>query len=485
MKLNFQNLIYSGFLIFLFFIPASASAGTSRTFSIDPAYNTDSNIQQYQISATLKKSFDRLDFYVKDDFLESKDWTQTNEINNIFINLNSDFESKTYPQLTDAFGTDKYSKKEGVARIAVLFYPMKKEARGYTRNIDAYDKTVNPMSNQGETIYLNSEYIDSPLLPEILAHEFTHLIEFNQKNIQRSVAEDTWLSEARAEYAVTMLGYNDKAGETYLDKRIKDFLNKPSDSLIDWSGSSADYGVDSLFVHYLVEQYGLSVLTDSIKLNSVGVDSINEVLKNSGSKEAFSDIYANWAIAVYLNDCSVSPKYCYKNSKLKDVKVLPVNTYMPFFQESSVSANQLINDWSTNWQKFVGGVGDFKLDIKSPKDCNFKVSYIVKDLSDKSSVNILNFKDGEEKQIAIPNVRNVSSIVFIFSVEGDDTKMASNSFFVYNITASTILKSTPTEEIKLPFEVGKPLGQMTRDELLMVILRLIVYLLSQGKILTQ
>ncbi len=483
MKKIFPKLICSGLLLFLFAIPFSVSADVSQKFSIDPTYNPDTNIQQYQISATLKKSFYRLDFYIEDNFLSSKDWTQTNEMNNVFTNLNDEFENKIYPQLTSAFGTDKYSKKEGIARIAVLFYPMKDDARGYMRTIDAYDKTVNPMSNQGETIYLNSEYLSSPLLPDILAHEFTHLIEFNQKTMQGGVTEDTWLSEARADYAVTLLGYNSREGDTYLDQRIKDFLNKPSDSLTDWNGSSGDYGVVNLFTHYLVEQYGLSILTDSLKSDKVGIDSINEALKKNNYKETFADVYGNWVIATYLNDCSVDKKYCYKGDKLKSVKVLPVSTFLPFFQESSVSMNQLINNWSTNWQKFVGGVGNFKMDIKSPKDCNFKVSYIVKDLSDKSSVYVLNFSEGEEKQVIIPNLReSVSSIIFIFSVEGTELeKTVDNPFFVYSTTASTTLQSSPASDVKLPFEISKPLNQMTREELLGVLLRVIVYLLSQGR----
>ncbi|MDD5696484.1 MAG: hypothetical protein PHO90_00730, partial [Candidatus Pacebacteria bacterium] len=56
----------------------------------------------------------------------------------------------------------------------------------------------------------------------------------------------------------------------------------------------------------------------------------------------------------------------------------------------------------------------------------------------------------------------------------------------YSITATTF--SQPVEnqgsgsDIQLPFEVSKPLGQMNREELLSVLLRLIIYLLLQGKL---
>jgi hypothetical protein len=467
---------------FLFTAPVFAANENLYKFNIDSLYNPDSS-QQYQISTELKNSYNRLDFYVDSSFLNSKDWTEKNEMNNTFSNLSAEFEDKIYPQLVSTFGTEKHSTSEGTERIAVVFYPMKEGVRGYIRNIDAYDKTINPSSNQMEVIYLNSSYIDSPLLPEILAHEFTHLIELNQKEIKNGTAEDTWLNEARAEYAVTLLGYNDKDGDIYLDKRIKDFLVKPTDSLTEWTNTVYDYGSVSMFVHYLVEQYGLSILKDSLASSKVGIASINEALKNNNYSDTFNDIYNNWSIAVYLNDCSVSSKYCYTDKNLKDVKVLPVNTFMPFFKESSVSMNQSIRNWSSNWQKFVGVNGNFKIDIKSPEKCNFKVSYIYKDQSEKSYVKTVSFKSGEEKEIIIPNLsENISPVIFIFSVEGAELeKITPNLFFVYSTVASITSDSPSEEEIKLPFETDKPLSQMSTDELLRVLLKVIVYLLSQGR----
>jgi len=482
MKIEFIKFICFFLGMFLFVTPVSAANENIYKFNIDPSYNSE-DVQQYQISSELKNSFGRLDFYVDSTYLSSKDWTERNEMSNAFSNLSSDFEVKIYPQLTTTFGTEKHSSKEGIERIAVLFYPMKEGVRGYIRTIDAYDKIINPSSNQMEIIYLNSNYIDSPLLPEILAHEFTHLIELNQKEIKNGVAEDTWLNEARAEYAVTLLGYNDGSEEGYLDKRIKDFITKPTDSLTEWNNTNYDYGVVSMFIHYLVEQYGLNILKDSLHSSKTGIDSINEALKNNNYKETFEDVYSGWSIAAYLNDCSVSSKYCYTNEKLKNLKVLPVNTFMPFFKESSVSVNQSIINWSSNWQKFVGVNGNFKLEIKSPEKCNFKVSYIFKDQYEKSYVKVISFNSGEKKEIIIPNIsENISPIIFIFSVEGTELeKTTPNLFFIYSTTASITSDSPLEEDNSLPFETDKPLSQMTREELLRVLLRVIIYLLSQGR----
>jgi len=476
---EFKKIVCFGVLV-LFFAPIFANAEeiVPEKFNIDPTYNQNGN-QQYQTSALLRNSFNRLDFYIEESFLNGKSWTEKNEINNIFFNLNAEFEGKIYPQLTSIFGKEKNTTGKEIQRITILFYPMKEDVRGYIRNIDAYDKGINSSSNQRRIIYLNSSYINNPILTEILAHEFTHLIELNQKEIQKGIPEDVWLNEARAEYAVTLLGYNNK-DDSYLDKRVKDFLNKPTDPLIEWSGTNYDYGVVSMFVHYMVEQYGIDILKDTLASSKIGIESIDEFLKNKGHKETFADIYTNWSIATYLNDCSVDGKYCYSNQKLKDVKVLPLSTFMPFQKDSTVSMNQLIRDWSSNWQKFVGGNGNLKLQIKSPEDCVFKVSYIVKGESEKSVVKKLDFKEAETKEVVVSNLNNSSQIVFIFSITGTSLQSA-NPFFVYNTIASSTGDNPTESEINLPFAIEKPLNQMSREELLIVLLKVIVYLISQGR----
>ena len=54
----------------------------------------------------------------------------------------------------------------------------------------------------------------------------------------------------------------------------------------------------------------------------------------------------------------------------------------------------------------------------------------------------------------------------------------------YSLTAQTFIRENNNGDvdIELPFEIDKPLNQMNKEELLMVIIRLIIYLLMQGKL---
>ena len=99
-------------------------------------------------------------------------------------------------------------------------------------------------------IYLNSEYIRSSRAKSFLAHEFTHLIVFNQKEREYGIEEDIWLNELLAEYASTLVGYDDIYEGSNLEKRVNIFLEEPSDSIAEWQNEKTDYGVTNLFGQY-------------------------------------------------------------------------------------------------------------------------------------------------------------------------------------------------------------------------------------------
>jgi hypothetical protein len=113
-------------------------------------------------------------------------------------------------------------------------------------------------------------------------------------------------------------------------------LDKPYDSLTEWDNSSSDYGVVNSFVHYLVDYYGLNILVDSLNSNEKGIASVNEALLKNGYAETFSDIFFNWTIATYVNDCKAGKYYCFKNESLSNLHVIPFGNFLPFSGESTL-----------------------------------------------------------------------------------------------------------------------------------------------------
>ena len=202
-------------------------------------------------------------------------------------NLSDEFNNNIYPNLTSTFWFEWTPGIDNDTRITVLFESMNSTEGGYFREDDEYDKLQLPDSNEREMLYLSISNIDDPNVKIILAHEFTHLITFNQKNKIYGVEEDTWLNEARADYASTILGYDDTYAGHNLQQRVNDFIENPSDSITDWSGTKYDYASVNLFMHYLVDHYGINILSDSLKSKLVGIESINYALQKNGCQRKF------------------------------------------------------------------------------------------------------------------------------------------------------------------------------------------------------
>jgi hypothetical protein len=213
-----------------------------------------------------------------------------------------------------------------------------------------------------------------------IAHEFQHLISFNQKERIHNVAEDVWLNEARSEYVPTLLGYNQGEEGNDLNRRIGNFLDKPYDSLTEWKNLPYDYGVASLFIHYLVDHYGQGILINSLKSSKTGIESLNYALEKASFKEDFAQVFTDWTIAVLINDCSVSKKYCYLNENLKDFKLSPLINYLPSIGNSVLSVTNTTKDWSGNWHKFIGGNHrKLKLEFIGTSSFDFKIPYLIQD----------------------------------------------------------------------------------------------------------
>lgn len=474
-------------IVLLFFIlsPLSASADMTANFFVDQSYSVSGD---NKISATLVNDINGAYFYIDNSFWNTKNQQEKNIIIDKLNALSNNFRYEIYPGLTNAYGPEWIPGIDRDKKLTILFHPMKKDAMGYVRNIDEYEKTVNPFSNEKEMVYLNTDSISGSLLKEALSHEFMHLITFNQKEKLLGITEEIWLNEARSEYAPTLLGYDNEDKETYLDKRIGNFINNSSDSLTEWRGSSNDYGIVSLFTHYLVEQYGLSILVDSLRSPKKGIASINEALQKNEYKEDFSQIFSNFSIAIYINDCSVSTKYCFKNDKLKNIRVLPYSNFLPFSGESKLSINQSIKNWSSQWQKFSGGGDSVDIEITAPVGKGINIAYVIRKLSGDYVVQKLSFDSSSYKKISIQNMNSdVSSVVIIPSLEDMMTDETTNNSSAYNIASTTFFtNSNPNQgsitDVKLPFQIDKPLSLMNKEELLMVLLRLVIYLFSQGKL---
>jgi len=478
-RMNFAKISFI-FLFIMLFAPSLAFGEMQYNFYTEAGFTKD---DKNELAATLISSPDNLHLYIETSFWESKNDKEQKEIKEKLNVLSKEFNEVIYPKLTSTFGKEANMGVDKDSRITIFFHETKNGVNGYVKNIDAYEKSINPFSNQRKLIYMSTDLFSKDFLKETLAHEFVHLITLNNKDVKYGVVEDRWLNEARAEYAVTFLGYNQEGD--YVKERIRAFLERPYVSLTEWQGNIYDYGIINSFVHYLVDHYSVKLLVDSLKSSKKGVESIDDFLLNNGYKDRFSDIFINWTIAVQINDCSIGEKYCFKDENFKKNTILPFSNYLPFSEESTLYTGQTLKNYSANWQRFVGGKGELNVKISNPSGVITKIPYIIKTVLGKIEVGFINLSN-QETELAISNFGKDINYVIIIPIATDKNMSASNgeSYF-YSLTVQTLVKenqdSLSDNDIKLPFEIDKPLSQMNKEELLMLLIRVIIYLLVQGK----
>ena len=416
-----------------------------QTFSIDSSYDL---YARKTIEATLVRDDRSLYFYVEKSWWDSRSREEQNTIRIALAELGLEFQRHIYPVLTSTFGSEPKPGIDKDERITVLIHQMGGEAGGYFRIDDVYERLQSPGSNEREMVYLNSKYIGGLEIKSFLAHEFTHLITINQKDLLRKVTEEIWLNEARAEYAPTLLGYDDGYKGSNLERRVRDFLAKPSDSFIDWVNGKGDYAAANVFTQYLVDQYGVNILADSLKSSLVGIPSLNEALQKNGFQKDFSEIFTDWAITVLVNDCNLGEKYCYKNKNLQNLRITPTFYYIPRAQ-TIFSTYHTVPYWGASLHRLVGGEQKLTLEFGGSDSGDFEVPYVLCDVTESCLVRFFALDEDQKGIISFSDfATQYSSLTIIpFSKSRGSEPISKENPFSWKVTVERGLGAEEDAEI--------------------------------------
>jgi peptidoglycan hydrolase-like protein with peptidoglycan-binding domain len=440
--------IISLLCIYTIALPVKADTlGQRQLFNVSPSYDTT---KRQQVSAVLVKATTHLYFYVDEDWWN---FTSQSDITRVLSDLGSEFDNRIYPTLSNTFGSERNPVIDKDGMITVLIHPMVKDAGGYVRSNDQYVKLQVPDSNEREIVYLNSNNISAPIAKSLLAHEFMHLITFNQKDIKYDVSEDTWLNEARSEYvASVLLGYDEPYAGSYLEKRVQDFSENPHGSLTDWQDSKYDYGVATLFIDYLADQYGMNVLVDSLHSSKIGVDSINYALAKNGIKDTFSQVFQNWMVAVVVNDCNYGPRYCYINNNLKNFHLFPSINFLPLTGSTTLTISDSGKLWSGNWYKIIGGSGEtLNFSFTGDSSATFSLSYILKSQSGGYTIKTITVNKSQKGTFSVDGFgKDIVSLVVLPLVVSDTSSVDGVAHsFVWSASINRGQPNTSDEITKL------------------------------------
>lgn len=454
----------------LFFVSASfasaVSTGDKTNFYVDSIYDYWG---RGEVSATLNFVGQLAYYYIDDAWWKGLSPASQNDVANAIATLSREFDQTIYPQMTSVYGSEWNPGIDNDPRVTILVTKTIDEAGGYFSYTNEYPKSQYDSSNEREMIYFNGTYIINSRNSSFLAHEFQHMITFYQKQKLHSVEDDYWLNEARSEYASTLLGYDNNYSGSNLERRVKTFLSRPSDSLTEWRNETGDYGAVNIFMQYLVEHYGTRILTLMTQNNKVGVASINAALQDMGYSETFNDIFMRWALANYLNNCGIGGQknYCYLGANLNynNLHVDPTSNYS--LGQGSLEFATWIKDWSPRWYKIdamdsqsrllqinfegFGTTGNFKVYyILNKNDGSYEINFMNISPEQKGSSLFTNFGSQIKSVILVPvNMYKTSGFTSNEVNTPFSLKISTNVNQPVLYSSGTLIKSTDDPKVYL------------------------------------
>ena len=225
-------------------------------------------------------------------------------------------------------------------RVYIVWFDFGISSDGFFFFFDQYPEGTFPgyHSNECESLYLNTDNGQSPsgdYMISVVAHEFEHMIHWKYDE-----DEDLWVDEGMAELAMYFYGRPDV---------IAGFNTNPDDPLPTFEGDWADYIKTYLWSLYFFEQYGgYAGVYDLVHEPFNGLYGYDTVLAALGYSETTVDVFADWAVANFLDDTSIGDgRFGYYGDDLPPFNVAGTYDSYPVGNQS-----RAVNQWATDYYRF-------------------------------------------------------------------------------------------------------------------------------------
>ncbi|RMF88529.1 MAG: hypothetical protein D6736_10310 [Nitrospinota bacterium] len=248
-----------------------------------------------------------------------------------------DFETIIHPRSEQLFGEESDVNNDGRITILVTSLLNGTGVAGFFLPSDLFLRdTDNPFSNEQEILYvaLPSSSLPLGLIEATMAHEFQHLINFQQKVLRRidqglpnPPSEDLWLNEALSHLAEDLTGFSEDGDdlvnivEDYLEQ--VEFFSLADNDAFGGSDTLQRRGAGYLFLRYLFEQAGgatysstdpagitdrggITFLRQLESSSHIGIDNIRTALRTvtnpfQQASDPFQQAFAHWAVALFMD----------------------------------------------------------------------------------------------------------------------------------------------------------------------------------------
>jgi immune inhibitor A len=321
---------------------ADYAVGARRQFNVS---NVD-NDEQFEIYATLVYKTEHVYMWVEEGVtVDEKRLEEAADL----------FENHTYPTNREFFGSEWTPGVDNDPHLSILHARnLGDTVAGYFSSPDSYVRAVRSDSNEMEMFYINVENvtIGDDFYNGVLAHEFQHMIHFNNDR-----NEATWLNEGCSELAMELNNraypgsHYDVGGSEY------SYLRRPDTQLTSWpEGSAGDaspnYGGAYLFMSYFLDRFGEDATKALVAHMENSMESVDIVLsENLGLALTHEELFADWSIANLVDNTTIDAgQYGYADLDVSEPRF--ASTYR--LKGSPIDQRSEVKQYGVDYIKFQG-----------------------------------------------------------------------------------------------------------------------------------
>jgi hypothetical protein len=232
------------------------------------------------------------------------------------------FDESVFPSAATRFGPAEDVDRDG--RFTVLFSSWLTRLAGGKTSVDGFVRGADldlglgfPFGNRCDMMYLSTALQAGPHLRTILAHEYTHAVNFSRKALASRPAgleEEGWLDEAIAHLVEDAHGFS----KSNIDYRVSAFLSRPERYRLvvddyyaaDLFRSHGNRGATYLFLRWCVDRYGPGLLDSLVRSGDRGVANLE-----AATGSTFADLFRRWTVALAMSglDPASEPEEAYRS----------------------------------------------------------------------------------------------------------------------------------------------------------------------------
>ena len=266
--------------------------GSTRTFVFD----SFGNVPTQNVTATLAATSSRAEAWIDNA-------TTTITATQVQAQIDQ-FSSQTYPTVTSVFGEPSDVDSDG--KVLFLYTKLVDQVGGVAGFYSAqslFSTSQGGDGNEADMMFIGVEH-DADFFESLLAHEFQHLINYNQHVLVNNGSDEiSSLNEAMSHVAEDLVNQHLQGGNP---GNVATYAESPSiySLLAESAHDSGVRGTAYTFARSMIESFGDNVPSQLVQTNASGISNVEAV-----SGQTFEDVYETYLARMFLAGAGLNSAY--------------------------------------------------------------------------------------------------------------------------------------------------------------------------------